>query len=389
MKSTLIAFAHAEQDPACRFRIGQFVPYLENAGWHVSLRTRHPPFPWITPAWTHSFLRAGYREAAFFCRRWRRRWDIHAASRFDVVFLNRDLLEGKFIYEDLLFRRNPRVIFDFDDAIFLGEKERHIGQICERSAWVIAGNEYLASFARRFSPRVSVIPTVIDTCQYKPSSNFRSGEPVRIGWLGSGQSIRETLYPHLPILAELQRELGFELVIVSSPRPDRKDRSLAWRFIEWSPLVETQIADLFDVGIMPLVDEPFQRGKCGCKILQYMSASLPVIASPVGINRELIDDGSRGVLASDKAEWGAALATLIADEGLRHRMGQAGRTFVEQHYSLRRWFPDLLSIIEAVAAGQTPAPVSLPLRSREAAASRYATASRSGPPTRPPERSAD
>lgn len=343
----LIAFAHAVQDPACRFRIGQYIPYFEKAGWEVSLRTRRPPYPWVTP-WRNHVLRATHRETALLCRRLRRRWDIHAAEGFDAVFLNRDLLEGKFQYEGALFRRNPRVVFDFDDAIFLGEKAAHIGQICEKAAWVIAGNEYLAGFARRFSSRVSVIPTVVDTDQYVNASDL-SSRPIRVGWLGSDQSIRETLYPHVPMLAELQSQLSFQFVVVSQPRPDLPSSSLRWEFVEWSPLVETRIAALFDIGIMPLVDEPFQSGKCGCKILQYMSASLPVVASPVGINCQLIDNGTRGLLASGKEGWREALAMLIAAPALRLSMGQAGRAFVEQNYSVRRWFPQMLAIVEHVA----------------------------------------
>jgi len=347
----LIAFAHALEDPACRFRIRQYIPYLEKAGWEVSLRTRNPPYPWVTP-WGNPLLRAAHREAGFLRRRLRRRWDIRDAARFQAVFLNRDLLEGKFSYEAFLFKRNARVIFDFDDAIFLGHKATHIAQICERAAWVIAGNEYLAEFARKSTSRVSVIPTVIDTDKYAAASDFNL-RPVRVGWLGSDQSIRETLFPHLALLAELQRQLAFRFIIVSRPKPDLPAGSLQWEFIEWSPSVETEIARLFDIGIMPLVDDPYQRGKCGCKILQYMSASLPVVASPVGINTQLIEHGSRGLLASNSEDWRDSLRTLIAQPELRRAMGYAGRVFVEQQYSITTWFPRLLSIIEAVAAGQT------------------------------------
>jgi glycosyltransferase involved in cell wall biosynthesis len=346
----LIAFAHALEDPACRFRIRQYIPYLEKARWEVSLRTRNPAYPWITP-WRNPLLRAAHREAGFIRRRVRRRWDIHDAARFHAVFLNRDLLEGKSSYEAFLFQRNARVIFDFDDAIFLGEKASHIAYICERAAWVIAGNEYLAEFARRWTSRVSVIPTVIDTDQYVTASEFDQ-RTVRVGWLGSDQSIRETLFPHVAVLAELQRQLGFQFIIVSRPKPDLPSSSLRWDFVEWSPTVETGIARLFDIGIMPLVDEPYQRGKCGCKILQYMSAALPVVASPVGINTQLIQHGSRGLLASSPEDWGESLGKLIARPELRRTMGQAGRAFAEQHYSIRTWFPQLLAVIEAVADGR-------------------------------------
>jgi len=334
----LIAFAHAANDPACRFRIGQYIPDLEKAGWEVSLRVRRPAYPWKT----------SWPGAAYACRRLRRRWDIRQAGKFNAVFLNRDLLEGKWLYESLLFERNRRVVFDFDDAIFLGEKALHIGKICQQAAWTIAGNEQLADFARRYSTRVSVIPTVIDTTRYAASPHS-GGRPVRVGWMGSDQSIRETLVPHLGLLAKLQSQLAFELIVVSGSMPEFPPKSPEFRFIPWNPTVETQIAGWFDIGIMPLVDEPFQRGKCGCKLLQYMSASLPVVASPVGINRQLVDS-SRGLLASSPEEWSNALAKLIADAPLRAAMGRAGRVFVEQHYSLQKWFPRWLAIIESVAA---------------------------------------
>ena len=347
MNKSLIAFVHAVDDPAGRFRIAQYIPYLEQAGWRVSLRPRRPSRPWNTP-WTNPLLRAAHRHAGMWLRRVNRLRDIRAASGFDAVFLNRDLLEGRFYYEDLLFRRNARVIFDFDDAIFLDGKADHIGRICERAAWVIAGSEYLAAFARKFTASVTVIPTVVDTSLYPEDRGrvLESSGPVRVGWLGSSQSIAQTLFPHVEMLAELQRALGFEFVIVSRPRPDLPRHGLRWTYVEWSPLVETQIADHFDIGIMPLLDEPFQRGKCGCKLLQYMAAQLPAVASPVGMNAALMGGGDRGFTAVGAADWQAALATLIGDPGLRRRMGHAGRQFVNEHYSLRRWFPELLSVIE-------------------------------------------
>jgi glycosyltransferase involved in cell wall biosynthesis len=347
MNKRLIAYVHALDDPAGRFRIGQYVPYLRQAGWDVSLRPRRPAQPWVTP-WRNPLLQAAHRRGGTLLRRINRLRDIRAADQFDAVFLNRDLLEGRYAYEERLFRRNQRVVFDFDDAIFLGEKAGHISRICERAAWVIAGNEHLAAFARQSTSRVSVIPTVIDTSRYHagPDRTQAHAGPVRVGWLGSEQSIAQTLYPHVEMLACLQRELGFEFVIVSRPRPAPPLHGLRWSYVEWSPLVETQIATHFDIGIMPLLDEPFQRGKCGCKLLQYMAAGLPAVASPVGINQDLVGGGERGFAASTPAEWRRALTALVGDASLRNRLGRAGRRFVAEHYSVERWFPELLSVIE-------------------------------------------
>jgi glycosyltransferase involved in cell wall biosynthesis len=343
----LIAFADTDDDPACRFRVRQYIPYLERAGWDVSLRTNHPPRPWASP-YRNPLLRLTHQRAGLLCRRLRRRWDIHASSSYDVVFLNRDLLEGRLQYEETLLLRNPRVVFDFDDAIFLGEKARHIQWICERAAWVTAGNDYLASFARRFTERVSVLPTVVNPEAYGVHEQRTPAHPIRIGWLGSDRSIRETLFPHLAMLADLQAQLQFEFVVVSRPKPDVPQCGFHFQFHEWSPSTEGRIGELFDIGIMPLVNDEYQRGKCGCKLLEYMAAGLPSIVSPAGINPCLIRESRSGFLANSPHEWRQALSALIADSGMRRRMGMEGRAFVQREFSIQRWFPSLLDILERV-----------------------------------------
>jgi hypothetical protein len=344
----LIAYAHEQGGPASRFRVEQFLPLLEQAGWSTSLRTQRPPRPWDSP-YRNAVARALHRRVRLRLRQLRRSRDVRAASAYDVVLLNRDLLGGQARYEDELFRRNPRVVFDFDDAIHLGAKEQHVAGICARAAWVTAGNERLADFARRHSDRVTVLPTVVDTDAYVVRrTHDRHGAPVRVGWIGSDRSIDATLVPHLAMLGRLRDALGFELVIVSKPAPALPASLGPWRFVAWSPEVETRIAELIDVGIMPLVDEPFQRGKCGCKLLQYMAAGLPAVASPVGINARLLD-GGRGLLATGEDEWRAALAALVADAAHRRALGQAGRAYVEREYALRAWWPVLEEILARVA----------------------------------------
>jgi glycosyltransferase involved in cell wall biosynthesis len=342
----LIAYAHERGGPASRFRVEQFLPHLEHAGWSVSLRTQRPARPWESPyrgavGWLH-------RRARTRVRRLRRLHDIRAASAYDVVLLNRDLLGGRAAFEEKLFRRNPRVVFDFDDAIYLGQKEAHVAGICARAAWVTAGNERLADFARQQTDRVSVLPTVVDADAYLVRREHERPGRVRVGWLGSDRSIHETLLPHLDMLARLRDEIGFELVVVSKPKPDLPSAAAPCEWVEWSPETETRIAELFDVGIMPLLDDPYQRGKCGCKLLQYMAAGLPAIASPVGVNQHLLAEG-RGLAATSEGDWRAALAALVEDAGMRRSLGEAGRAFVERSYSLRTWFPVLEEILSRVA----------------------------------------
>lgn len=349
----LIAYTHELGGPASRFRVEQYLPGLEAAGWSASLRPQVPARPWES-GFRSSALRRLHRRARMRMREARRRQDVRAAAAFDVVLLNRDLLGGRAEFEDELFRRNPRVVFDFDDAIFLGDRERHVAGICARAAWVTAGNEVLAEFARRHTDRVTVLPTVVDTDAFVVRSDHGRPERLRVGWLGSDRSIDETLRPHLPVLARLRDEIGFELVVVTKPRPELPAGIGPWRWIEWSPSVEARIADFFDVGLMPLVDTPFQRGKCGCKLLQYLAAGLPAVASPVGLNVHLLE-GERGLLATDEADWRLALGSLARDESLRRRLGDAGRAFVDREYSLRRWTPVLEGILSRVA-GVAPAP---------------------------------
>lgn len=343
---TLLAFAHGQDDPACRFRIAQYVPLLAAAGWRTALKTNRPAHPWETGVRPPA-LQFLHRRSRLLQRRVRRSWDIRLASGYDVVLVNRDLLQRRLEYEQMLLERNPRVVFDFDDAIYLGDGRVHAGWMCEHAAWVTAGNERLASFARKYTERVTVVPTVVDETVYSVATH--EGRPtVRVGWLGSDRSIQETLIPQLAMLARLQSELAFQLVIVTRPRPAIRCEGLKWEFVEWSPHTETRISDLFDIGIMPLTDDPFQRGKCGCKLIQYMAAGLPAIASPVGINTQLIGQDERGFLATTAEDWRDALTTLIRDSRLRAQMGKSGRSFVEREYSRRRWFPVLLEVLERV-----------------------------------------
>lgn len=354
---TVMACSHSRDDPASRFRVMHYLPHLRAAGWEVSHRPNRPSRYW-RPRLPWRPLRSLERRVAVAVRRRNRSRDIDDAGGFDVVFLNRDLQEGRLAWEQRLFAANPRVVFDFDDAIYLGpEKREHVGWICRHAAWVTVGNETLAAFARGFTDRVTVIPSAVPTEHYEPhplcgpEADLTSGDrgPLRVGWLGSDLSIRETLFPHWRMLGRLQRALGFEFVVCSRPRPLPPNDGPRWRFLEWSPQTEAWIGLHLDVGIMPLVDDEFQRGKCGMKLLQYMAAGLPVIASPVGVNARLVSPGVNGFLATTEADWGAALAALLSSAELRRSQGLAGRRLCTASFSTSGWAPRLLEILGRVA----------------------------------------
>lgn len=340
---------HSTFGPASRFRFIQFIPHLEQAGWEVSLRPNRPPRPWSSSQ-RNAVIRGAHHAAASMIRRIHRLQDIRDSAFFDLVFVNRDLLGGKVWYEKRLLRTNPRVIFDFDDVIFLGHKAPHIEWICRHAAWVTAGNEHLAAFARRVTDTVTVLPTVVEVEKYAGKEHSPDRESIVVGWCGSDQSIRETLLPHVSMFSRLQSQLGFEFVIISKPRPVIPDCGLKWTYVEWSEAVERQMAGYIDIGVMPLVDDEFQKGKCGLKLLQYMAAGIPAVASPVGVNSQIIQHGERGFLAATESEWFSAMRVLMADHRLREQFGRAGRIHCETYYSVRAWLPVLLELFEKVAS---------------------------------------
>jgi glycosyltransferase involved in cell wall biosynthesis len=350
---SLIACSHSRDDPASRFRVLQYLPHLEAAGWRVAHRPNRPSRYWKPPLRPLKVFAGAARHLS-------RRRDIRDAAAYDAVLLNRDLLKGDIAWEKRLFARNRNVVFDFDDAIFLGQKRQdHIGWICAEARWVTAGNDYLADFARRFTDRVTVLPTVVETDRYLLRSALEQDmagpvetRRVRVGWLGSDLSIRETLFVHWEMIARLQQKLDFDLVICSWPRPKPPSNVVRWRFVPWSPSTEEEIAREIDIGIMPLVDNEYQRGKCGLKLLQYMAAGLPVIASTIGVNGSIVEHGTSGYLAGDEAAWLDALAALIGSADLRRRFGEAGRRRCEADFALKTWLPTLLGILDAAARPQ-------------------------------------
>ena len=188
-------------DPASRFRFMQFAPHLEQAGWRVSHRPNIPSHYWQTTAKLRQWRSLENRAMKLLRKasRWR---DILDSARHDVVFINRELLGEHLWCEQEMIRHNPRVIFDFDDAIFLGAgREKHIEWICRNAAWVTAGNERLAAFARKLTDRVTVIPSVVEVERYEPARHDPIRDPVRVGWLGSNLSIEQTLFHYLEMFS--------------------------------------------------------------------------------------------------------------------------------------------------------------------------------------------
>jgi glycosyltransferase involved in cell wall biosynthesis len=316
------------QPPSSRLRITCMVPALEREGWSCN----------VLPIASDPIERLRM---------------VRACARHDAVVLQKKTsLHAPELF--LMRRANPNLLFDFDDAVMFHELEHGKSLRVKSFAKflrtvracraVVAGNEFLAGFARPICREVRVLPTPIDTERYVPKTRTPSSGGLTVGWLGTPGGL-----PHVAALADVLRTVaakveGFRLKIVSSEFIDLPGIDIVKKRYR----VEEEVADLqsFDIGIMPLQDTLWTRGKCGFKILQYMGVGVPAVASPVGINSELIRHGETGFLATDAEAWREALLAFAADADLRHRMGTAGRVRVVEGYSQTRYtsrYRDLLS----------------------------------------------
>ncbi len=359
-----------ESEPSSRFRVYQYLEPLRRRGIDARVRPavgrawlelgyglRRPPAP----------VRAGWAAASYGWRTLRRLRDLWDARHFDVVVVQKETLP--FGMARLLPRLGLRVVYDFDDAVYarpagrdgLGRglraaadavlrRERALQALLPRCRAVVAGNSVLASYARRHHERVLVLPTVVDTDAYRVAPARRAG-PLAIGWVGAPAGA-VYLEPLRPVFRELARQFDVRLVL-RGPRafPGAGVPVELRGFRPYASRAE-EVADLagIDIGIMPLPDDPFAAGKCAFKAIQYMASGIPVVASPVGANAEVVVDGECGFLARTPEQWRQRLSQLLADPDLRERMGRAGRRRAVEHYSLRAAVPRLVELLEAAAA---------------------------------------
>jgi glycosyltransferase involved in cell wall biosynthesis len=329
----LIGLVESDDHVCCRYRLRAFQNLLTRAGHSLEVRAVR--------------------------RRWRDRIDIFAAlGGADAVILQRRLLSPwRFRF---LRHRARRLIFDFDDAVFMRDsysakgadsprRRRRFAAIVRAADAVVAGNEWLAEQARRSGAAglVRVIPSCVEPAGY-PRARHDGGRAARLVWVGSSSTLRGL---------ELVRDLfdtvganvpGARLKLVSDRSPDFG--RLPVEAVCWSEATEAAEIAAADIGISWVPDDDWSRGKCGLKILQYMAAGLPVVANPVGVHPTIVRHGETGFLARTPDEWIEAIRRLAGDPDLRRRMGTAARWIVEGEYSVtaggRRWL-DLLRTLAA------------------------------------------
>ncbi len=347
-----------EQAPSQRFRFEQYFSILKHNGFTYSVQSFLSTDNWqlffkpgnpINKAWA---LLSGFVS---------RLGCIATAKEYEFIFIHREVAPiGPPVFEWVLAKiLKKKIIYDFDDAIWLTDRSREpalmrilkwrskVKYICKWSFKVSCGNDYLCDFARNYNERVVLNRTTIDTQHRHNPDLFQSAnirEKITIGWTGSHSTLKY-LEEVEPVLQKIEREFPvIQVLVIADQKPDLNLRFPL--FIPWNE--KTEIEDLlkFDIGIMPLPDHEWAKGKCGFKALQYMALRIPAVVSPVGVNVIIIDDGENGFLCSTLDEWEQSLTTLIRDTVLRKKMGESGRRKVINHYSVLSNSSNFLSLFE-------------------------------------------
>jgi glycosyltransferase involved in cell wall biosynthesis len=340
--------------PGQRYRIEQWEPYLRSRGASIT----YAPFACEE---LHSLLYTSgnlKRKLQLVAQALRRRSALMKTVRdYDVVYIFREAaLLGPPIFERRIHRLRVPIVFDFDDAIFVSYRSPSNGylsylkfagktkEICRLATNVTVGNPYLAQYARQVNSRVTIIPSTIDTDEYTVE---RTREPAAIpviGWTGSYSTLQhlDTLRGALQRLAKTDR---FKLRVIGPS--EYKLEGVDCETIRWR--AETEVADLrpIDIGIMPLPDDAWSKGKCGMKALQFMAAGIPTVVSPVGFNTELIKNDENGLLAATEADWVEVLGRLLRSPELRLKLGDEGRATVESNYSAAIHAPRFYQVLES------------------------------------------
>lgn len=339
---------YGDSGPSSRLRMTQFVPRLAAAGATVTIS------PFFGEDYLAGYFATGRKPKWPAAQAFARRFAALAGARADLMWVEKELfpfLPGTF--ERL--RGTPYVV-DYDDAIFHGYDlsrsgvvrrllGRKLDPLLRRAAAVTAGNQYLLDYAvAHGAQRVVQVPTVVDPARY-PDVPPAAGGRLRVGWIGTPANARY-LTPVVAALAMLAERLPLTLVTIGAPA--LPGLPVPQEAHSWREATEAALLATVDVGVMPLPDTPFERGKCGYKLIQYLAAGRPVVASPVGVNRDIVDDDV-GLLAATPAEWADAIAALAADPARRAAMGAAGRRRVAERYSIDAVAPGLIALFAELA----------------------------------------
>lgn len=338
--------------PSQRFRFEQYFDRLTESGFHYD----------VSSFLDEPAMQILYAPGNFFLKVWKVKLGLvkrflllFSLGRYDFVFIHREAAAiGPPVFEWLITKVfKKKVIFDFDDAIWLKntsstnsiitffKRYENANNLCKWAWKVSCGNDYLADQARKFNKNVVVNPTTIDTDHLHNLVKDKFPHKVTIGWTGSHSTIKY-LESVVPVLQKLEKEFDFDFLVIADKEPEFQLRSL--KFVPWNK--QTEIVDLFkiDLGIMPLEDDKWAKGKCGFKALQYMALGIPAMVSPVGVNTKVVDHGVNGWICNSTEEWESYLREILEKKRSLDAYSAAARTKIVENYSVRSNTPNFLHL---------------------------------------------
>lgn len=355
MSTRILALAtNPIEGASTRYRILAYTPFLEKEHFLVDF---HPFFP--SDALSTVYGRGKVLAKMYHLLRgfWQRS-KLLQPGKYDLIVIHREIFPLALpVFSRRLKKLGARIIYDYDDAMFLPQRQHRwvlgklerpdsVKRIMAVSDAVIAGNSFLADYAQRYNKRVVVIPTLVDVGQFKPANHVGLDNGCTIGWIGS-HTTAQYLDQLGNVFIRLARSHRFQVKIVGAGQRISFG-PITVQHRPWELAREAEEFRSCDIGVYPLWTDEWARGKCGFKALQFMASGVPVVASSVGANLEIIQDGVNGFLAATEEEWISKLARLIENPVLRREIGLAGRRTVEERYSLDLAVPKLLEVIRIV-----------------------------------------
>ena len=341
-KIVIIAPYPKDQAPSQRFRFEQYMEYITAQGFEIEFHSFLSMNTWEKLYKNRAFFTKAFGIIGSFLKRFILMFRLR---KVDHIFIHREAsMIGPPIFEWIIAKvLRKKFIYDFDDAIWLPNysesnarfhRLKSYGKIKRIMKWahiITAGNEYLKNYALQFNDNVQVIPTTIDLKNHHTVATKQEKEIVNIGWTGTHTTMNY-LEEIIPVLKKLEEKYAFTFTVISNEKPSFELRSL--NFVKWNKSTEINDLAQFNIGVMPLLPNKWSEGKCGFKGLQYMALEIPALMSPIGVNKEIIEDGVNGFLCATAEEWQEKLTILLTDKKLRTSIGKKGKETVSQQYSV-------------------------------------------------------
>lgn len=351
-KRILVLTKYPRMGASSRLRTLQYLPLLEEQGFEFTVQSL------FDDAYLKNLYSHQGRSKSVIGKLYLKRFlTLFAIKSYDAIWIEKEIFPYLPAFaEQFLALFGINYVVDYDDAIFhnydLSNNKfvrfflaKKIDKVMKNASYVLAGNSYLAERARHAgAKRIQLLPTVVEHLRYQKSHQLLK-DVLIVGWIGS-PSTQKYIVDILPELLIVHQQHPFRLLLVGATGDIHKElMGLDVDVRDWHEQTEAELISIMDVGIMPLKNGPWEKGKCGYKLIQYMACGVPVVASDVGVNCEIIQNETAGLLAKKKSDWSDALLQLLGSTELRKRYGRVGSYIVESKYSIQAQLPVLKHIL--------------------------------------------